>query len=275
MTATLKVLALGDVVGEPGRRAIKEIVPALIREEELSFVIANGENLAGGSGITESTVLDLFSSGVDVITSGDHIFRKKEGEDLLEKSRRILKPANYPAGTPGIGSTVVNSKDGGRKIGVLNLIGRVFLKTVNCPFEVAKREVEKLRQETPIIFVDIHAEATSEKVALGWYLDGQITAIFGTHTHVQTADETVLPQGTGYITELGMCGPYKSVIGREIDQVLRMFLTQMPTKLDVAKEDARISGALFEVDAQTGKTLSVRRIHERISSRTKTGATRW
>lgn len=263
---TMKILALGDVVGEPGRRAIQGILPELIREEKIDFVIANGENLAGGSGITESTCYELFSAGVDVITSGDHVFRKKEGEALLEKSQRILKPANYPSGTPGIGSTVRESGNG-VKVGVLNLIGRVFLKTVNCPFETAAREVARLRKETSVIFVDIHAEATSEKVALGWYLDGQVSGIFGTHTHVQTADETILPKGTGYITELGMCGPYRSVIGREVDQVLKMFLTQMPTKLDVAREDARISGVLFEVDPHTGKTVSIRRVHERLIPR--------
>jgi len=262
---TLKVLALGDVVGEPGRRAIKEIVPRLVREQEIDFVIANGENLAGGSGITESTVVDLFGSGVNVMTSGDHIFRKKEGEALLENTTRILKPANYPVGTPGIGSTVVAAKNG-VKIGVLNLIGRVFLKTVNCPFETAEREVKKLRQETPVIFVDMHAEATSEKVALGRFLDGQVSAVFGTHTHVQTADEAILPKGTGYLTELGMCGPYESVIGREIEQVLKMFLTQMPMRLDVAKGDARISGAIFEVNPETGKTVSIKRVHEKVSN---------
>lgn len=265
----LKVLALGDVVGEPGRRAIQEILPHLIKEEEIGFVIANGENLAGGSGITESTVFDLFSSGVDVVTSGDHVFRKKEGEELLKNSNRILKPANYPAGTPGIGSTVVRAKNG-LMVGVLNLIGRVFLKTVNCPFEVAASEIKKLRAQTPLIFVDIHAEATSEKVALGWYLDGQVSGVFGTHTHIQTSDETILPKGTGYITELGMCGPYHSVIGREIDQVLKMFLTQMPTRLDVAKGDARMSGVLFEVNPETGKTVSIRRVHERITHLAKT-----
>jgi metallophosphoesterase (TIGR00282 family) len=270
---TLKVLALGDVVGEPGRRAMKEILPRLIREEGIDFVIANGENLAGGSGITESTVVDLFSTGVNVMTSGDHIFRKKEGEALLENSSRILKPANYPAGTPGIGSTVVESRSG-VKMGVLNLIGRVFLKTVNCPFEIAEREVKKLRTQTPLIFVDIHAEATSEKVALGWFLDGQVTAVFGTHTHIQTADETILPKGTGYLTDLGMCGPYRSVIGREIDQVLKMFLTQLPMHLDVAREDARISGALFEVNPETGKTVSIRRVHEKTSNSMKVPAPR-
>ena len=257
-------------MGEPGRRAMKEVLPRLVREEEIDFVIANGENLAGGSGITESTVVDLFSAGVNVMTSGDHIFRKKEGEAILNNTSRILKPANYPEGTPGIGSTVVESKSGIR-VGVLNLIGRVFLKTVNCPFETAEREVLKLREKTPLIFVDIHAEATSEKVALGWFLDGKVSAVFGTHTHVQTADETILPKGTGYITELGMCGPYHSVIGREIDQVLRMFRTQMPMKLEVAKEDARISGAIFEVDPETGKTLAVRRVHEKLGLPLKMG----
>jgi metallophosphoesterase (TIGR00282 family) len=263
MAESIKVLALGDTVGEPGRRAIKEILPGLIREEGIDFVIANGENLAAGSGITESTVYELFSSGVDVVTSGDHIFRKKEGEELLERNHRILKPANYPAGTPGVGSTVAQSRSG-VSIAVLNLLGRVFLKTVNCPFETAVREVKILQAKTPLIFVDMHAEATSEKVALGWFLDGQVTAVFGTHTHVQTADETILPRGTGYITELGMCGPYRSVIGREIDQALKMFLTQMPTRLEVAREDPRISGALFEVDPSTGKTLAVRRVHKKV-----------
>lgn len=270
---TIKVLALGDVVGDPGRRAIKEIVPRLVREEGIDFVIANGENLAGGSGITESTVVELFSAGVQVMTSGDHIFRKKEGEALLEKSTRILKPANYPSGTPGVGSTVVEAKKG-VKVGVLNLIGRVFLKTVNCPFEIAEREVKKLRAETPLIFVDMHAEATSEKIALGWFLDGQVSAVFGTHTHIQTADETILPKGTGYLTELGMCGPYRSVIGREIDQVLRMFQTQLPMRLDVAKSDARISGAIFETEIESGRTVSVRRVHERAGVPEKMGTSR-
>lgn len=262
---TFKVLALGDTVGDPGRRAIKEIVPELIRKEGIDFVIINGENIAAGSGITESTLFELFSSGADVVTTGDHVFRKKEGEALLANTTRILKPANYPAGTPGIGSTVVKAKNG-KPVGVINLIGRVFLKTVNCPFETAEREVKKLKEQTNLIFIDMHAEATSEKVALGWFLDGKVTAIFGTHTHVQTSDETILPQGTGYITELGMCGPYRSVIGREIDQVLKMFLTQMPMRLDVARDDARISGAIFEVDPVHGKTLAIKRVHEKVKT---------
>lgn len=270
---TLKVLTLGDVVGEPGRRALQTLLPGLIREEGVDFVIANGENLAGGSGITEATVVNLFSSGVNVMTSGDHIFRKKEAAALLTNSSRILKPANYPPSTPGIGSTVVEARSGVR-IGVLNLIGRVFLKTVNCPFETADREIRKLREKTPLIFVDMHAEATSEKIAIGWYLDGRVSAVFGTHTHIQTADETILPRGTAYITELGMCGPYRSVIGREIDQTVKMFLTQMPMRLDVAREDVRLSGALFEVERESGKAISVRRVHEKVTSPAKMAGAR-
>ncbi|HXV28109.1 MAG TPA: TIGR00282 family metallophosphoesterase, partial [bacterium] len=165
---------------------------------------------------------------------------------------------------PGSGSVVVETKQG-IKVGVLNLLGRVFLKTVECPFEAGRREVEKLRKDTPIIFIDMHAEATSEKVAMGWFLDGQVSGIFGTHTHIQTADERILPQGTGYITELGMCGPYHSVIGREIDQVLHMFTTQMPVRLEVAKEDIRLSGVLFEIDPETGKALKIERVHEKLA----------
>ena len=260
---TFRVLAAGDVVGNPGRKACTEIIPRLRRDENIDFVIVNGENLAGGSGVTESTTRELFQNGVDVITSGDHIFRKKEAESLLMKDHRILRPANYPAAVPGEGAAIVTAQ-GGVKVGVLNLIGRVFLKTVDCPFEIARREIEKLRKETSVIFVDIHAEATSEKVALGWFLDGKVSGIFGTHTHIQTADECILPRGTGYITELGMCGPYHSVIGRDIDAVLHMFLTQMPSKLEVATEDTRLSGALFDIDPATGKTVAIRRVHERV-----------
>lgn len=260
--AMIKILTCGDVVGKPGRKACREVIPRLIKEQGIHFVIVNGENLAGGSGITQSTVDEIFRCGVDVISSGDHVFKKKEGENLLQEDKRILRPANYPALAPGQGSCVVSSKQG-IKIGVINLLGRVFLKTVDCPFQAADREIEKVSKEAKIIFVDMHAEATSEKVAMGWYLDGRVSGIFGTHTHVQTADECVLPKGTGYITELGMCGPYRSVIGREIEQVHHMFLTQMPVRLDVATEDARLSGAIFEIDTDTGKAVSVTRVHER------------
>ena len=260
----VRILVAGDVVGKPGREACAKIIPQLKRTERLDCVILNVENMAGGSGITHSTVEEIFNIGVDVMTPGDHIFRKKDAEQLLVEHPHILRPANYPKGAPGSGSVVVETQRG-LKVGVLNLIGRVFLKTVDCPFETARREIEKLKRETSIICVDLHAEATSEKVAMGWFLDGKVSAVYGTHTHVQTADETILPGGTGYITDVGMCGPYKSVIGREVDNVLKMFLTQMPVKLDVAREDTRLSGAIFEIDPQSGKALSVKRVHERLN----------
>ncbi len=260
---SIRVLVAGDVVGKPGREACAAFIPRLKSSERLDCVIINVENMAGGSGITETTVREMFSYGADVLTSGDHIFKKKDADSLLKDNPRILRPANYPAAVPGSGSVVVETQRG-IKVGVLNLIGRVFLKTVDCPFETARREVEKLRRETPVILVDMHAEATSEKVALGWFLDGRVSAVYGTHTHVQTADEAVLPGGTGYITELGMCGPYRSVIGREIEDVFKMFLTQLPVKLEVATQDARFSGAIFEIDPQNGRCLNVKRVHERL-----------
>lgn len=261
----IRILAVGDVVGSPGREACVNIIPRFRVEENIDLVIANVENIAGGSSITEATTRELFNSGVDVMTSGDHIFRKKEAEALVQKNHKILRPANYPDSAPGCGSTVVETQSG-ILVGVINLLGRVFLKTVNCPFDVVKKEVGKLREQTSIIFIDFHAEATSEKIALGWFLDGKVSGVFGTHTHVQTADERILPHGTGFITDLGMCGPYHSVIGRKIDDSLKLFLTQMPVRLEVANDDARISGVIFEVDPQTGKTLTIRRVHERIPS---------
>ncbi len=260
----IRVLAVGDVVGKPGRTACQAVIPRLRREQKIDFVIANGENLAGGSGITEATAGDLFHAGVDVITSGDHVFKKKETLELLSRHERILRPANYPKAVSGQGSVVVRLENG-LQIGVMNLIGRVFLKTVDCPFETAFRLTEEIRRKTPVMFVDMHAEATSEKVAMGWYLDGKASGVFGTHTHIQTADECILPQGTGYITDLGMCGPYRSVIGRDVEQAVQALLLQIPQHLEVAKEDIRFCGILFDVDAGTGKTLGVQRIQEKVN----------
>lgn len=261
---SFKVLALGDVVGQPGRAACLEIIPRLRQEHDIDLVIVNVENIAGGSGITENAVNPLFEAGVDIMTSGDHVFKKKEAEVLLEENHAILKPANYPPQTPGHGTAILEAKSG-IKVGVINLLGRVFLQNVDCPFQTARREIEKMKQSASIILVDFHAEATSEKVAMGWFLDGQVSAVFGTHTHVQTADDQILPCGTGYITDIGMCGAHYSVIGRRIENVLKMFLTQMPGKLEVATEDARISGVLFEIDPQTKKTISIQRIHEKVA----------
>lgn len=258
----LRVLALGDIVGTPGRRACTEIIPRLREEDEIDFVIANAENIAGGSGLSESAVLDLFDHGVDAITTGDHAFKKKEAEDLFRDNHYVLRPANYPEEVPGTGFNIWENKNG-IKIAVINIMGRVFLKTTDCPFKTVKKIVGQARLQTPLIFVDFHAEATSEKVAMGWFLDGQVSAVFGTHTHVPTADETILPQGTGYVTDLGMCGPHHSVIGREIKDALRMFLTQMPTNLRVAEEDPRITGIILDVDVKTGKTVAIRRIQEK------------
>lgn len=261
---TIRILATGDTVGEPGRQACMILIPRLIDEEGLDFVVVNGENIAGGNGITESTAQDLFSNGVDVITSGDHYFDKKEAFDYLQKETRVLRPLNYPAQALGTGSVIAKSKSG-RKIGVMNLLGQVFMgPNVNSPFLTAKEEIEKMRKETSIILVDIHAEATSEKIALGWYLDGKVSAIFGSHTHIQTADEHVLPKGTAYITDMGMCGPYQSVLGRDVSMVLNRFLTQVPTRFPVANEDVRLSGVIIDIDAETGRATAIKRVHERL-----------
>ena len=259
----MKILVVGDTVGKPGRRACSVLIPKVRQRENIDFVVVNCENIAGGSSITRDTVDEIFNAGADVITSGDHIFKKKEASELVEKNHRILRPLNYPSGTPGKGSVVVQAKNGVR-VGVINLLGRVFLKPIDCPFKTIEKELENLHRETTVILVDIHAEATSEKVAMGWFLDGKVSAVFGTHTHIQTADETILPRGTAYITELGMCGPYESVIGRKTEQVLKQFMTQIPTPLEVADGDARLSGAIIEVDASSGKAISIKRIHEKL-----------
>jgi len=259
----MKVLVTGDTVGKPGRRACSVLIPKIREREGIDLVIVNGENIAGGSSITQDTVDEIFQAGADILTTGDHIFKKKEATAVIEKNDHILRPLNYPAGTPGKGSVVIQTKDGVR-VAIINLLGRVFMKPVECPFKTVEKELETLHRDTAVILVDMHAEATSEKIAMGWFLDGKVSAVFGTHTHIQTADETILPHGTAYITDLGMCGPYNSVIGRKTDQVLRQFITQIPTYLEVAKEDARLSGAIIELDSSTGRARSIRRVHEKI-----------
>ena len=214
----MKILFIGDIVGEPGRRAVEELLPGLKTAYGVEFVIGNAENVAGGSGITPSLADELFDHGIDVITSGDHIWKRKEIIDRIESDRRILRPANYPKGVPGSGSTVVKSESG-TDVGVINLIGRVFMQALECPFRVAKEEVDKIKNKARVIIVDMHAEATSEKIALGWYLDGQVSAIVGTHTHVQTADDKILPNGTAFLCDAGMTGPLDGVIGRKKEQI--------------------------------------------------------
>lgn len=259
----MRILFIGDIVGEPGRRAIKELVPKIVKRERIDFTIANGENTAGGSGITPMIVDELLGYGVDVITSGDHIWKRREILERIAEDARILRPANYPRETPGFGATVVTSRSG-VEVGVINLIGRVFMQAVECPFRTAKAEVDKMKSRTRIIVVDMHAEATSEKVALGWFLDGMVSAIIGTHTHIQTADEKILPQGTAFLTDAGMTGPYDSVIGRKKEQILNRFITQMPTKFEMAEDDVQLHGAIIEVDEKTGRAESIKRVQEKL-----------
>jgi metallophosphoesterase (TIGR00282 family) len=261
----MKILFLGDIVGRPGREITEEVLSDIRKEEKIDFVIANGENAAGGSGITPSISEELFENGIDVLTSGDHIWKRKEIYDFLKVSSKLVRPANYPEGAAGRGSTVIDI-GGGRKVGVINLIGRVFMDAVDCPFVKAKEEIDKLRQETPIIIVDLHAEATSEKVAMGWYLDGLVSAVIGTHTHVQTADEKILPNGTAYITDCGMTGPYDSVIGRKKEQIILRFLTQLPTRFEMAVGGVEMHGVVIEVNDSTGKAVSIERIQKKTNN---------
>ncbi|MFA6357422.1 MAG: TIGR00282 family metallophosphoesterase [Candidatus Omnitrophota bacterium] len=260
----MKILFIGDIVGSPGREAIKRLVGPLKQELKIDFVIANAENASGGSGITLKVATELFSSQVDVLTSGDHIWKKPEIFELINQEERILRPLNYPSGAPGRGANIFKAKNG-LKVGVINVNGRVFMEALDSPFKTALAAYEKLALETKIIILDIHAEATSEKVALGWYLDGKVSAIFGTHTHIQTADEKILPKGTAYITDVGMTGPYDSVIGRRVDDVLTRFLSSIPVKISVAEENIQLHGALVEIDESTGRAISILRIQEKLS----------
>ncbi|KPL01491.1 MAG: metallophosphoesterase [Planctomycetes bacterium SM23_65] len=257
--AILKILALGDVVGRPGREIIAEVLPDLITEQDVSFVLTNAENAAGGSGLTPETVNVLFAAGVDCITTGDHVFRRKEIIPLLETDGRILRPANFPKTASGKGFTVLKARQGER-VGVVNVLGRIFMKPIDDPFAAVDAALNKLAGETDVIIVDVHAEATSEKVAMGWHLDGRVTALVGTHTHVQTADERVLPKGTAYITDLGMTGPHESVLGRDVQKVLRAITTGMPTHFDVATGDVRLCGVLITADRNTHKASAIERI---------------
>ncbi len=255
----LKILAIGDIVGQPGRKILQDKLPTFIKDEKIDFCIANGENSAGGSGITEEVTSSLFSSGVDVITMGDHVWKKKEIIPMLENELRLLRPENYSPLASGRGMVVVNTKNG-EPVGVINLLGRVFMKPIDCPFRIVDQILKEFPDKARIIIVDLHAEATSEKVAMGWYLNGRVSAVVGTHTHVQTADERILPNGTAYITDLGMTGSHESVLGRSIPPVLKAITTQMPERFDVAKKDVRICGVAITVDSTTGKALDIKRI---------------
>jgi len=256
----MNILVVGDVVGKPGRTVITEFCKKKREELNIDAIIVNGENMSGGSGITKAAFEELLDSGVDVVTTGDHIWKKTETQRFINDFPQLVRPANYPIGSPGNGSYVFEVKGINKPVGVINLLGRVFMSPMDCPFLAVKRELEKLKRETNIIVVDFHAEATSEKVAMGWYLDGEVSLVFGTHTHVPTADETVLPKGTAYITDLGMTGPHDSVIGRDKAIIIERFITSLPKKYEVAKDDVRLNGALVSINEQTGKALKIERI---------------
>jgi len=255
----MKILFIGDIVGEPGRRVILKRLHKIISQHEVDLVIGNGENAAGGFGITPDVAGDLFDMGLSVITLGNHTWDKKEAISLIDRDGRLLRPANYPEGVPGRGSMTVETA-GGETLGVLQVMGRVFMPMLDCPFRVAEREVAALRQHTPAIIVDMHAETTSEKTAMGHFLDGKVSAVVGTHTHVQTADDQILPKGTAYLTDIGMTGPVNSVIGMKTDLVIQKFLTQMPRRFEVASGPAVLRAALIEVDGLTGKAIGIQRL---------------
>ncbi len=259
----MKILFIGDIVGKPGREAIRILLPKLVKRHKIDLSIANGENAAGGSGLTPKLVEELFSFGLDMLTSGDHIWKRKEILEVIDSELRVLRPENYPKGAPGRGYGLIRTKKG-KSVGVINLEGRVFMSTIDCPFKCAKSAVEELKEKTRIILVDMHAEATSEKIALGWFLDGLVSAVLGTHTHVQTADERILPRGTAYITDLGMTGPYDSVIGRRPEQILARFLTQMPVRFEMASENVQLHGVVLDIDEESGKARSIERIQEKL-----------
>jgi len=255
------ILFIGDIIGKPGRQALSRELDRLVDRYCIDLVIVNGENASGGFGLTIETAKELFAMGVHGITSGNHIWDKKEQVPQVLADPRIVRPANYPEGTIGRGSMVLVTP-GGIKVGVLNLEGRVYMKNLECPFRVADRELELLAKETSVILVDFHAEATSEKSALGWYLDGRASAVIGTHTHVQTADERILPQGTAYLSDAGMTGSFDSVIGIGKEEAIRKFLTQLPAKFEIPKKDLRLNGVVVAVDETTGKALSIERIRQ-------------
>ena len=254
----MKIFCIGDIVGAPGRQIIKNSIDRIIRENGIDFTIANGENLSHGRGINRNAYEEMMKAGIDAFTLGNHAWDHKDSQMLLMYRDNVIRPANFAKGCPGKGSMVIKAKNGVR-VGIINLSGRVYMNSCGCPFETADAEIEKLKKVSDIILVDFHAEATSEKIALGWYLDGRVSAVFGTHTHVQTADETILPGGTGYITDLGMTGPVYSVLGMDRKPVIEKFLTGMPHNFTIADGSARLCGCIFEFDS-SGKTTDIKRV---------------
>lgn len=258
----MRILIIGDIVGRPGRNAVKQLAPVLRAELNFDFFIANAENAAGGKGITNDTMKEILNAGVDVITTGDHVYQQNCAPDTLKISN-VIRPLNYPSGAPGVGWTITTSASG-VKVAVINLLGRVFMKPVDCPFQAIDNILDDIRKETNIIIVDFHAEATSEKIAMGWFLNGRVSAVCGTHTHVLTADNRILSKGTACISDLGMTGARNSVIGCEVDPILNHFLTGMPNKFKIAKENVWLTGAIIDIDEKTGKATDINLVKKTI-----------
>ena len=254
----MKILFIGDIVGRVGRKLVSELLPAFKKEIGINFCVANGENAAGGFGITPDIFYEFRSLGIDVVTSGNHIWDRKEIMELISQEEHLLRPANYPSGVPGRGYNIFPAGEN-YCVGIINLAGRTYLPIVDCPFRVGAEIVNNVKSTTPIIIIDVHAEATSEKMALGWYFDGLVSAVVGTHTHVQTADERILPGGTAYITDIGMTGPHDSVIGFEKKMAIHRFITQMPGHFQVAKENPQFVGVILDIDPLSGKATRIER----------------
>src|SRR3954471_13802026 len=259
-SAMIRLLFIGDIVGKPGRELVRRGLAGIVDFHRIDLVIANAENSAAGFGITREIGDQLLDWGVDVMTSGNHIWDKKEAFDYIGAEPRLLRPANYPAGAPGKGSYLARTRDG-RSVGVVNVMGRVFMLNIDDPFAVVLREIEALKERTRIVFVDFHAEATSEKIAMGWHLDGRVTAVVGTHTHVQTADDRILPKGTAYLTDVGMTGPHDSIIGVTTEIALGKFLTGMPARFESATGPGRLNAVLITADQATGRATAIQRLN--------------
>ena len=258
----MRILVIADIFGEPGREAVKKLLPEIKGEEKIDLCIANGENAAGGFGITPKIAEQLFSWGVDIITMGNHVWDRKEVLDIIN-DQRMIRPANYPPGVPGRGWTVV-TVDKAARVGIINLSGRVYMGNFDCPLRTADKVIAELKNQADIIIVDMHGEITSEKVALGWYLDGRVSAVVGTHTHIPTADERILPGGTAYITDVGLTGSLDSVIGVKKEIIIQRFLTQMPVRFEEATANVVLAGVVIDIDAESGKATAIKRIQKQV-----------
>jgi metallophosphoesterase (TIGR00282 family) len=256
----MRILFIGDIFGKPGREIARRAVPALVEQESLDFVIANVENSAAGFGVTGDVAETILGYGVDAMTTGNHVWDKKEVLDYIPRQPKLLRPANFPAGVPGRGSYLGQTRTG-EPIGVINVMGRIFMQPLDDPFAIVLKEIEAMRARARVIIVDFHAEATSEKVAMGWHLDGRVTAVFGTHTHVQTADDRILPKGTAYLTDAGMTGPHDSIIGVTTEIALGRFLTSMPARFESATGPGRLNAVIVTADQATGKATALQRLN--------------